>query len=342
MRVFKTNRKVSKEVPMSFFNFERFEKLCGDFAFIDARIDFRALKAELKGQKVVYFEIEEPNRFASPDPAFRREEYEWDFYKILCVCPYTTEWLNRLQGKERRQFVFFPFDKSLVPAPTEKRYDVIYFGSILSREILETIKTIAKFDYRFIAPSEEMHNSLLNGFKIVRSIKRKLGIKARERYLTNKDVTHREKLKLISESKVTIVHNILFHNVFAARCVQNTPDFRSNGAFAEIPDKSMLRSLWHAILGKEYIVPQQKTRLFEAAFCRSLILCRKDRFNVIERFFEPGKEFVYYEEGRLEETLERVLADYDSYKQTIENAYQRAMRDYTTDAFFEKYLKNLS
>ena len=53
--------------------------------------------------------------------------------------------------------------------------------------------------------------------------------------------------------------------------------------------------------------------MFEAAFCRSLILCRRDRWNVIERFFEPGEEFVYYEEGKLTETLGRVLADFGAY-----------------------------
>lgn len=343
MRVFKINRKISKEVPMSFFNFERFEKLCGDFMFIDTRIDFRALKHEhdLINKKVVYFEIEEPNRFCSPDRGFRREEYEWDFYKILSVCPYTTEWLNKIQGVERRQFVFFPFDTSLIPEPTKKKYDVIYFGSILSREILNTIKVISKFNYRFIAPSEEIHNSLLNQIRIVRKIKQKFGIKRRERYLTNKNVTHTEKLSLISESKITIVHNILFHNVFAARNVQNTEGFRDNEAFSEIPDKNIIRSIWDAILGKEYVVPQQKTRLFEAALCRSLILCRKDKFNIVEKFFTPEKEFIYYEKGKLKEKLKEILANYDAYREVIERAHNRAVTEYTTDMFYQKYLKNI-
>jgi hypothetical protein len=73
MKMFSATRKISPEVPMSFFHFERFEKLCGDFIFIDARINFKALEKIERG-KIVYFVIEEPNRFNSPDPDFRREK----------------------------------------------------------------------------------------------------------------------------------------------------------------------------------------------------------------------------------------------------------------------------
>lgn len=342
MRIFTTARKVSPEVPMSFFNFERFEKQCGNFLFIDARINFKPIK-EIKNEKLVYFEIEEPNRFNSSDLDFRREEYEWCFYKILSVCPYTTEWLNKSQGKERRQFVFFPFNENLIPPPAEKLYDVIYCGPITAREVLDIVKTLSKFNYRFVAPSEDILFGVIKKLRIVRKIKKILKIPPRrERYLTNKDVTNQEKLKLISQSRVTIVHNILFEDVLAVWQIQKMPDFEDNGAFALIPKRNILRSILDFILCKEYIVPQQKTRLFEAALCRSLILCRRDPFNIVERFFVPGKEFVYYEEDKLEETLRDILNHYEDYSGIIENAYQKASRNYTTKAFFEKYLKNLS
>lgn len=341
MRVFTATRKISPEVPMSFFNFERFEKQCGDFLFIDARINFKPIK-ELENEKIVYFEIEEPNRFASWNPAFRREEYEWCFYKILDVCPYTTEWLNRAQSKERRMFVFFPFNEDLIPPPTEKLYDVIYFGGIHSREILRIVKNISKFNYRFVAPSEDKTYKIVQNLRLIRKIKKIISFPhPKETLITNKDVSHLRKLELISQSKVTIVHNLLSFNVLHAWQIQNTPDFESNRAFSLIPSKNLLRSILDFLLKKEFIVPQQKTRMFEAAFCRSLILCRRDPFNIIERFFIPDKEFIYYEEGKLEEKLNEVLKNYSKYSAIIENAYQRAAREYTTYTFFEKYLKNL-
>ena len=68
-------------------------------------------------------------------------------------------------------------------------------------------------------------------------------------------------------------------------------------------------------------------------------MCKKDKFNVIDRYFTPGEEFVYYEEGKLVDTVKKVLANYDAYLSVIDNAYNRAVKQYTTNAFFEKYLK---
>jgi len=341
MRIFTTARKVSAEVPMSFFNFERFEKQCGDFSLIDARINFKPL-LDIKDQKFVYFEIEEPNRFAVSDPAFRREEYEWCFHKILTICPYTAEWLNKKQEKKRRQFVFFPFNENLIPPKREKIYDVVYFGGVHSREIWQLVKIISKFNYRFIAPNETKSYGVIANSKIARKIKKFLRVKPqKEKYITDKDVSHLKKLEIISKTKITIVHNLLSFNVAYARNIQNTPNFKSNGAFEQIPPKNFTRTILHFFLRKEYLVPQQKTRLFEAAFCRSLILCRKDPFNFIERFFTPDVDFVYYEKDKLEEKLREVLENYQSYQHVIENAYQKALKEYTTKVFFEKYLKNL-
>jgi len=342
MKIYSTATKVSKEVPMKFFNFERFENQCGDFSLIDARINFKPLLI-VKDQKFVYFEIEEPNRFSVKEPTFRRDEYEWCFYKILDVCPYTTEWLNKEQGKERRQFVFFPFNENLIPPKTKKKYDVIYFGGIHSREILRIVKTISKFNYRFIAPSENKSYRIIENSRVVRKLKKLLSIHPpKETLITDKNVSHLKKLELISQSKVTIVHNLLIFNVRGVWNIQNTPNFKNNRAFELIPSKNILRTILHFFMRKEYLVPQQKTRLFEAAFCRSLILCRKDPFNIVERFFIPNKEFVYYEEGHLKEKLQEILEHYEEYSEIIENAFKRASREYTTQVFFEKYLKKIT
>jgi len=52
-------------------------------------------------------------------------------------------------------------------------------------------------------------------------------------------------------------------------------------------------------------------------------------------------DFIYYEEDRLEEKLKEVLEHYEDYQEIIESAFQKANKEYTTRAFFEKYLKNL-
>jgi hypothetical protein len=88
--------------------------------------------------------------------------------------------------------------------------------------------------------------------------------------------------------------------------------------------------------------PQIKMRTFEAAFCKSLILCRKDDFNVIENFFEKDKEFIYYKDKKeMEIIIKDVLSNYDKYIPIIENAFNKAVNHFTTKKFAEKYLSQI-
>ena len=89
------------------------------------------------------------------------------------------------------------------------------------------------------------------------------------------------------------------------------------------------------------VVPQLKSRAFEAAFSRSLILCKRDPFNIIEKYFEPEKEFIYFNEGALSETVAMILQSYDDYQPVIDRAFERAKKEYTTDAFFHKFLRDI-
>ena len=89
------------------------------------------------------------------------------------------------------------------------------------------------------------------------------------------------------------------------------------------------------------MVPQLKSRVFEAAFGRSLILCKRDPFNVIERYFEPDKEFIYYDDTNLESKITEILKNFSKYEKVIDNAYNKAVDNYTVTKFVDTYLKNL-
>lgn len=118
-------------------------------------------------------------------------------------------------------------------------------------------------------------------------------------HVTNINVSYPEKIDFISKSKITVTHNLTGVGT-----------------------------------------PQVKTRIFEAAFCKSLILCKKDSWNVIENFFEEGTEFLYFEnETDLTEKIQNVVDNYEDYIQIVENAYNKAINNYTTRHFVEKYLK---
>lgn len=264
----------------------------------------------VKKMRVVRLEFEEPNKFFIPE---NFDAYDGDFYKVLTLCPFTAEYFNERQGVERRVPIFFPFNEDFIPPEHEKRYDIIYTGHLHPKPIMRDMKTVSRFNYRLVSNSQH-------------------------ELVTDRGVDYQEKLNLISQSRITLTHNLLYPTVRHVLNVWKYPEWVSNKAFADIP-RGPVGLAKRLLTGSEIEVPQLKSRIFEAAFCRSLILCKKDNFNVIEKYFTPAEEFVYYEDGKLAETVTGILANYDSYLPVIDKAYNRAVAQYTTANFFEKYLK---
>jgi len=322
MKVIKRSAHGYAQDPTKNLGFEIYDGLGpADVALIIAAFDqsagcwdqFKLAPAELnavKKMRVVRLEFEEPNKFFIPEDF---DAYDADFHKVLTLCPFTAEYFNERQAVERRVPIFFPFNEDFIPPESEKRYDIIYTGHLHPKPIMRDMKTISRFNYRLVSNS---------GHELV----------------TDRGVGYQEKLDLISQSKITLTHNLLYPTVRHVLNVWGYPEWISNKAFSDIP-RGAMGLVKRLLTGPEIEVPQLKSRVFEAAFCRSLILCKKDGFNVIEKYFTPNEEFVYYEEGKLVETVNRVLTNYDAYLPVIDKAYNRAVAQYTTNAFFERYLK---
>lgn len=305
--------------PTRYFNFERFEKKCGNLVLIEAGFEEKTnwkeynLTAEkldkILKRKIVRIDVAEPTNFFTGD---NPDHYDHQFHKIFTICPYTAKWLNKRQHNNKRIPIFFPFNEELIPKRYKKKYDIIYTGHILAQAIDQYINTMSMFNYKVVSNSKHP-------------------------LVTNRSAPYAEKMKLIAESKITLVANLLYLRYDHLFFVWKTPNYKGNEAFKLVPK-------WYEIhkwFNKEVLVPQVKSRLFEAAFGRSLILCRRDPFNIVERFFEPGKEFVYFENENLGETIRYILDNYQSYEKVIERAYRRAISSYTTKKFVEKYLMKI-
>ncbi|MBA4320325.1 MAG: hypothetical protein C0412_18160 [Flavobacterium sp.] len=313
------------EDPNKYNDFSRFSAHTNDGIFIESSwFDDTNILKKSKGKKIAYIEFEEPNRFF----VLHKKEFipnthdahKKQYSKILTLCPFTAKWLNKKYNTNQRTSVFQPFNEQFIPLPAKKKNEVIYAGHIVSLEIENVIKTISKFNYRFISDST---NSLV----------------------TDKGVSYQEKLRLISETKISVVNNLLYPTYSHIQSVWSIPDYYNNEAFCFIPKRlpRFVPNIFkHLFISKEkVVVPQIKQRLFEAAFCRSLILCQKDPFNVIEQFFSPEIEFVYYEEDKLAERITEILSNFEHYQPIINNAFKKAVAEYTTKRFAEKYLVDL-
>lgn len=309
-----------KEDPTRYFNFERFSKIGGDFVLVEAAFEEDKLwneyglneeqLKEMLTKKIIRLEFEDPNKFYIGD---NPDHYDHYFYKIFTIDPYTADFLNQRQGNDKHIPIFFPFNEEYIPKKQQRKFDIIYTGHIVSNILLPYLRIISHFNYCFA--SDDKNN-----------------------YVTHRKTSYTDKLDLIAQSRISLIHNLQFPKIRHLVKLWRVPNFKQNQAFNFVPP---WYNPWQYVNNKKLLVPQLKSRLFEAAFCRSLILCRRDPFNVIERFFEPAKEFVYFDDDNLEETIQKILKNYEDYQQIIENAYQRAINNYTVTKFFEKYLMNI-
>jgi spore maturation protein CgeB len=82
------------------------------------------------------------------------------------------------------------------------------------------------------------------------------------------------------------------------------------------------------------IMPQFKVRTHEIASCKSLMIVKRDPWNLVEDFYTPDKEFIYFDDfDQLDDILQDVSDNFENYTDIIEAAYQRSL-DYTVEKIY--------
>jgi hypothetical protein len=144
-------------------------------------------------------------------------------------------------------------------------------------------------------------------------------------YTNISDVSFQEKLDLISKSKIAIVHNSLPQvnvNSFNDGLGYSHEDFIKVGSSNGGPS-----------------ITQHKSRVIEAARCRTLLLCRKDSFNIIEDFLTPNVDFIYFDDDNFKDIVDDILANYENYYPMIESAYNKVENLYNIKNFYKDYVQ---
>jgi hypothetical protein len=121
------------------------------------------------------------------------------------------------------------------------------------------------------------------------------------------------KIQILNRTKICIVHNLLEN-------ARNLPEYKPLG----FPFES-----------QEY-VPQIKSRMFEGALMGCVLLVLRDYRNLVEDFYTENEHFVYYNEGELDEKINHILTNYDSYKHMGVSARQKTLECYTVSSFMEQ------
>lgn len=295
--------------PVYNLNLKRFEQDTPDYYLMIGDL-YNPPKTDREFDKpLVIMTLEEPNfctRDLLPDPAtgeVRLIGPHVDYFEKASKV--LTLCPYTAATTENREPIFFPFNEKHIKTTFNKTFDIIYSGHYHSTVVSNFIQTLhdGGVDYRVV-------NS------------------ANDSFTTNPNCSYVDKLELYSQARIALCHNLLFIHP------NNVPRYRQ---FVHAEKNLAFAHLDHNIM------PQIKSRVFEAAFNKSVILCLKDPWNIIEMFFEPDTEFVYFEDEV--DLLEKVLYiknNYDEFQPMVERAYHRAINNYTTQHFCEKYLKNIN
>jgi len=222
------------------------------------------------------------------------------FDKIYTICPYTAEWINSLYGYEKMSFFNFPFDRAVAPRKLDKVHDVCYVGGLYGEDHRKGIEVLKKFDYRFVS----LHH--YDG-------------------VTDVNIPSRSKLNVMAKSKISVCYNLLYltdEQIFQANSYDR---ILRNEAFSRLDEK---------------ILPQIKPRIQDSAMSRSLMLVREDPWNVMEYFYTPEEDFLYFtSEKDLEEKIREISSNWEDYEYITENAYNKA-RKWSSESFMATCLED--
>lgn len=233
-------------------------------------------------------DLETPNRWINDDtrPDCYKNEERYDF--IFSIDPFLVKNRNYQLGIKKYIYAFFPFNKNLIPAETEKEFDIFYSGH--TKHGCTELISFAE-GYKSCIVSKNYRNS----------------------------VSYSEKIFLNSKSKISIVHN----------------KYLLTSDLAERMQKLECTEV------RKNTITQHKARVIEAAMSGSIMLCERDEFNIIEDLFEEGKDFLYFDDmDSLKRNVDSILSDYDHYKSISINAKNKAVENYTSEAFIRRYLSN--
>jgi hypothetical protein len=245
-------------------------------------------------------------------------ENEFDF--VLTICPYSAMWRNMNSLFPKYIYAFYPYSSHLIPDMHQKKYDVIYHGGIHGKEHITAMKVIMNYKYRY--------TSLDYG---INPLTRKY-----LRYATDINLSFGKKIQRIAETKISLCFNLIH---VSHKHYKNMMKYKSilpinNDLFDSLNPLGIFKNYpWIGVL------PQFKTRIHEAAISRCINLVFNDGWNVIEDYYEPDKEFLYFfDEKDLKEKISFILNKWDSeeIQSIIEAAFQKSMR-YSSENFMKKY-----
>tara|TARA_Y100000310_G_scaffold296775_1_gene329307 strand:+ start:4809 stop:5765 length:957 start_codon:yes stop_codon:yes gene_type:complete len=265
-----------------------------------------------KFNRTVYINLEHPCTLYGPlnKIGLNPLQQQTLFDEVYTICPYTAKWINSMNVGTKA--IAMPYMHNLkydkfgdMPKP----YDVAYAGLIHHEEIAGYISAMSQYRYIF---------TTIPAYNRVHTV---------DYLATHKNIPNVVKWELLSAAKMSVIQNNLYLKPDQITLAKRWEKWNENEALS------------HLDIG---LLPQLKSRTVESALCKSLLLVKQDPWNVIEYWFEPDKDFIYFKDERdLNEKIIEISTHYDDYKPIIENAYNKVITYYNTKYIFERIKEGL-
>jgi hypothetical protein len=239
-----------------------------------------------------------PCEFTSKVGYYHLDHYDF-FTEVYCVCPFTCKWMNEHYGYEKFKYISYPFTNLDVTEFGNYDADCSWMGSIHGKDHIDAIETLMNFNYKFITSQRNTWMRHPHEFE----------------KCTHVNLSNPDKLKELSRCRSSLSFNMIYMS----------PSSRKNNMQA-------------FDLFDEGIMPQFKVRTHEITSSKSLMLVKKDPWNLIEDFYTPGKEFVYFEDfEELRDLIHDISVNFEKYQTIVEAAFIRS-KDYTVEKLYN-YIK---
>ena len=141
-------------------------------------------------------------------------------------------------------------------------------------------------------------------------------------HITDGHISDQERMKIMRRTKISVIRN------------------SHRGRYGDVVNMPYWDEFSWTSHINEHWVPMFKTRVSDSAFCKCLMLVHRDPWNVMEMFFEPDKDFIYFDDEKdLEVKINDCLNNWEMCEKIANNAHEKFMKYHCTSKFYERYLE---
>lgn len=235
-----------------------------------------------------------PCEFTAKADYYHFDHFDF-FTEVYCVCPFTCEFMNDHYGYEKFKYIPYPFTNYTVTEFGNYDADCSWMGSIHGQDHISAVETLMQFNYKFM--TSQRNTWMRHPYEFAKC--------------THVMLPGDQKLIELSRCRSSLSFNMIY---MSPSSVKNK--FKAFERF------------------DEGIMPQFKVRTHEITSSKSLMLVKKDPWDLVEDFYEPGTEFLYFENfEELRDIIHDVSTNFEKYQDIIEAAYLKS-QEYTAEKIY--------